>query len=149
MIAVDTNILVYAHRRDSPFHPQAAERIRALAESSGAWAIPWPCLHEFLAIVTHPRIYAPPTALDQALDQVDAWRESPSLTLIGETSVHHLDALRALAMNGKIAGPAFHDARIAAICLQHGVEALWSADRDFGRYPELKVVNPLIEGALH
>ena len=62
MIAVDTNLLVYAHREDSPWHDAAYGSIVELAEGRGPWAIPWPCLHEFLAIVTHPKIYAPPTS---------------------------------------------------------------------------------------
>ena len=57
MIAVDTNILVYAHRQDSEWHPSAARVIRGLAEGTSAWAIPWPCVHEFLAVATHPRIF--------------------------------------------------------------------------------------------
>lgn len=63
MIAVDTNILVYAHREDSLFHEQAYACLESLANGGAPWAIPWPCLHEFLAIVTHPRIYRPPTPL--------------------------------------------------------------------------------------
>jgi predicted nucleic acid-binding protein len=72
VIAVDTNILVYAHREDSPFHAAAFRRIAELAEAAATWAIPWPCLHEFTAIATHPRIYAPPTPLPRVLDQADA-----------------------------------------------------------------------------
>lgn len=143
MIAVDTNLLVYAHREDAPFHARAAERIEALANGLAAWAIPWPCIHEFFAIVTHPRIYAPPTPADLAIEQIEAWLESPSLTLLGETEVHWRE-LRALIESAHVAGPQVHDARIAALCLQHGVRTLWSADRDFGRYPSLVVVNPLI-----
>ena len=143
MIAVDTNILVYAHRADSPFHEAALERIVSLAEGAVLWAIPWPCLHEFLAIVTHPRIYAPPTPLARALDQIDAWVESPILRLLAETETHWA-RLRALLTHARIAGPQVHDARIVALCRQHGVRELWSADRDFGRFPELRVVNPLI-----
>lgn len=143
MIAVDSNILVYAHRADSPFHEAALERIVSLAEGAVLWAIPWPCLHEFLAIVTHPRIYAPPTPLARALDQIDAWVESPILRLLAETETHW-PKLRALLTHARIAGPQVHDARIVALCRQHGVRELWSADRDFGRFPELRVVNPLI-----
>ena len=76
MIAVDSNLLVYAHREDSPWHDAAFDRIRDLAEGRAPWAIPWPCIHEFLAIVTHARIYAPPTPVETAVDQVDAWLES-------------------------------------------------------------------------
>ena len=143
MIAVDTNILVYAHREDLPFHGAAAKRIAALAEGSATWSIPWPCVHEFLAVVTHPRIYVPPTPLLRALDQVDAWLESPTLMLLAELS-DHWSALRALIVGGRIAGAQVHDARIAALCRQHGVRELWSADRDFNRFAGLKVVNPLV-----
>lgn len=143
MIAVDTNILVYAHREDATFHKAAEKCMAALAEGLAPWALPWPCLHEFLAIVTHPRIYAPPTPLDRALDQAEAWLASPSLALLAESQAHW-SALRALLRGGRIAGPRVHDARIAALCVQHGVRELWSADRDFNRFPGLKVVNPLV-----
>ncbi|MBV8189335.1 MAG: PIN domain-containing protein [Alphaproteobacteria bacterium] len=142
MIAVDTNVLVYAHREDSPFHQQAAGRIAELAEGVAAWAIPWPCIHEFLSIVTHPKIYAPPTPLERALDQLDAWLQSPTLTLLAETQ-DYLTTLRRLLLSGRVSGPKVHDARIAALCQQHGVRELWSIDRDFGRFPALSVVNPL------
>ena len=144
MIAVDTNILVYAHREDSPFHDTAARRLAEIAEGAAAWAIPWPCLHEFLAIVTHPRIYAPPSPLSQALDQVDAWLESPTLLLLSESS-YHWNKLRLLLLTGRVIGPRVHDARIAALCRQHGVRELWPADRDFDRFDDLAVTNPLID----
>jgi uncharacterized protein len=143
MIAVDTNILVYAHREDSLFHLPAGQCIASLAESRTTWAVPWPCMHEFLAIVTHPRIYKPPTPLARALDQVDAWLESPSLTLLTE-SERHWAQLRTLLIGSKMTAGRIHDARIAALCLQHGVRELWSADRDFSRFPDLTVVNPLV-----
>ena len=143
MIAVDTNILIYAHRGDSPFHEIAAECIRRVAQSRSPWAIAWPCLHEFLAITTHPRIYNPPTPMPIALEQLEAWMSSPSLALLTE-SITHWQELKPLILAGRIAGPLVHDAKIAAVCLSHGVRELWSADRDFGRFPQLKVTNPLI-----
>ena len=73
MIAVDTNVLVYAHRVDSPWHVPARAAVTALAEASVLWAIPWPCIHEFLGVVTHTRIFSPPTPVERACDQVDAW----------------------------------------------------------------------------
>jgi toxin-antitoxin system PIN domain toxin len=143
VIAVDTNILIYAHRAESPHHQPAEISIRSLAEGSSPWAIPWPCVHEFLAIVTRARIYDPPTPLGIALRQVDTWLGSPGLALLSE-SADHWRELRAIATAGNIIGPRIHDAHIAAICRQHGVRELWSADRDFSRFPGLKVVNPLI-----
>jgi len=143
MIAVDTNLLVYAHREDSPWHEAALGRITALAEGKAPWAIPWPCLHEFLAIVTHPRIYAPPTPLEVALDQVEAWLEAPSLVLLAE-SEGYWPELRSALQAGRVTGAQVHDARVVALCRLHGIQELWSADRDFGRFPELAVRNPLV-----
>lgn len=143
MIAVDTNVLVYAHRRDSIWHAPAKVAVTGLAESTGAWAIPWPCALEFLAIVTHPRVYAPPTPLEAGLQQVDAWLASPSVVLLGEPT-HHWPRLRAVLAEGRVTGPRIHDARVAALCLAHGVREFWTADRDFGRFPALRTRNPLL-----
>ena len=143
MIAVDTNVLVYAHRRDSRFHDIARQRVAGQAEGRATWALPWPCVHEFLGIVTHPRIYRTPTPLAQAIDQVDAWLESPHLLLLGE-SAEHWPALKPILPAARVAGPQVHDARLAALCLQHGVRELWAPDRDFGRFAPLRAVNPLV-----
>ncbi len=143
MIAVDTNLLVYAHREDSPWHDGAYEQIANLAEGRATWALPWPCIHEFLAIVTHLKIYAPPTPLRGAIEQVEAWLESPSLVLLTESDGYWQE-LRAALELGKISGPQVHDARVAALCLHHGVSELWTVDRHFGRFPNLAVRNPLV-----
>ena len=143
MIAVDTNILVYAHRQDSRWHSQASACVRGLAEGRPAWAIPWPCLHEFLAIVTHPRVYAPPSPMEEALDQNDAWMESPSLVILGEPH-DHWSILRKQLVEGQIEVPMVHDARVAALCIGHGISELLTADRDFGRFSSLPSRNPLV-----
>lgn len=143
MIAVDTNILVYAHRRDSDFHLAAAEKVRELAGGREPWALPWPCVHEFFSVVTHPRVYDPPSTTEQAIDQIDAWLEAVSVVPIGEGAAYWTK-LCGLLHDGKVRGPAVHDARIAALCEAHGVRVLWTADRDFSRFPSLRAVNPLV-----
>jgi len=143
LIALDTNILVYAHRADAPFHKAAVDGVAALAQGRAQWCIPWPCVHEFFAIVTHPRIFAPPTPLVKAIDQIQAWLESPTLTVLAESAAHWTE-LRRLLEAGRIVGPQVHDARIAALCIQHGVRELWTADRDFSRFAGLNAVNPLV-----
>jgi toxin-antitoxin system PIN domain toxin len=142
VIAVDTNILVYAHREDSPFHDRARARLVELAEG-GAWALPWPCVHELVAIVTHPRIFRTPTPVALAVEMIEALFESPGLSLLGETE-GYWPVFRRLVEAGRISGPAVHDARIAALCVANGVRELWTADRDFSRFPELAVRNPLV-----
>ncbi len=144
MIALDTNLLVYAHREDSPWHKVAGEAIESLAEGSEAWAIPWPCIHEFLAIVTHPRIYEPPTPVTRAIEQVEAWLESPSLRLLAESG-SYWEQLQEVVKKGRATGARIHDARVVALCRHHGVRELWTADRDFGRFRGLPVRNPLVD----
>jgi len=143
LIAVDTNILVYAHRNESPWHESAKSVIRALVEEVAVWAIPWPCIHEFLTVVTNPKIHRPPTPMRLALDQVDAWLESGRIVFIGETE-RHWEVLGSVLLGGAALAAQVHDGRIAAICLQHGVSEFWTADRDFSRFPALKVRNPLV-----
>lgn len=143
MIAVDSNILIYAHRADSQWHATAAGCVRALAEDLAAWALPWPCVYEFLAIVTHPRIYSPPSTLQQALDQVAAWLASPSATLLAEAP-DHWATLQSVLTASRAVGPKVHDARIAALCIAHGVRELWTSDRDFSAFSGLTVRNPLV-----
>lgn len=144
MIAVDTNILVYAHRKDSVFHDAAARLMRELAEGASTWAIPWPCVHEFVAIVTRHNIWTDPTTAKRALDQVQSWSASPAVRILAETD-HHLDLLTDLMLRGQIVGAKVHDARVAALCIGHGVRELWTADRDFSRFPQLRTRNPLID----
>ena len=143
MIAVDTNILVYAHRAESGFHAEAFECLRSLAEGGKPWGIPVSCLHEFLSVVTNPRIFDPASKPEQALAQIDAWLASPQAHVMHSGS-QHWHILSELTRKAKLQGGQFHDARIAAICIENGVSELWSADRDFGRYKGLKTVNPLV-----
>ena len=143
MIAVDTNILVYAHREDSPFYKRAFTCIKDLAEGKTSWAIPWPCIHEFFSIVTHPRIYDPPSPIEYAVDQIDAWLKSPVLVLLSEATDYWV-ILKSIINSSQISGPMIHDARIAALCLQNGITELLTADRDFSRFHELKTRNPLV-----
>jgi uncharacterized protein len=143
MIAVDTNVLVYAHRAEHEFSAAARRCIAGLAQGRAAWALPWPCLHEFYAVVTNRKVFKVPTPRDRAIDQVNAWLASPTLTLLHETA-SHWEVLRGLLAAGQVSGPMVHDARIAALCLQHGVREFWSADRDFSRFGGLAVRNPLL-----
>ena len=142
LIAVDTNLLVYAHRKDSPHHEEAAAVLRQLTQGPAPWGLPWPCVHEFLAVVTHRRIYQPPTKMPLALQAMTAITDLPQVQILGETA-DHLSILGDLMRTPGVVGPKVHDARIAAICVGHGVSTMWSADRDFSWFSRLSVHNPL------
>ena len=144
MIAIDTNLLVYAYREDSEFYQVATENLRPVIEGSATWALPWPCVHEFIGVVTSGRVYKPASPLPSVLAFLESLFGSPQLHLLAE-SPGYFDKLRELALAAKLSGPRIHDARIAALCLHHGVRELWSADRDFSAFPQLKVRNPLVK----
>ena len=144
MIAVDTNLLVYAHREDTDFHERSITILTELAEGSRPWSIPWPCVHEFLAITTHPRIFNPPSPTSLALEAIDVWLSAPGCETLGE-GPGYFNTLKKQILDGKIRGGMIHDARIAALCIHYDVRELWTADRDFSRFPGLKTRNPLAE----
>ena len=142
MIAIDTHILVYAHRRESPWHDVAFRRLAELAASPVSWAIPLHCLVEFYATVT--RAYRPPSTPGEAIDQIETWLGAPRVRVL-EENAQTWYVLRDLLAAARIAGPRAYDARIAAVCLQHGVTELWTADRDYLAFPALRVRNPLVD----
>lgn len=142
MIALDTTILVSAHRAEHEWFEAASGVIRDLAESPVSWAIPWHCLVEFVAVTTHPRIFRPPTPQDLALGQVDNWLESPTLQVLTEER-GAWGTLRDLLLASEVIGPRVHDARVAAVCRTNGVSELWTAEGDVRRFPGLRTRNPL------
>jgi len=144
MIAIDTNILVYSHRRESRYHDRAADLVRDFAEGLERWAIPWPCIYEFFSVVTNRRIWRDSASTaQQAWRQIEAWSGSPSCTLLNEPE-EFLGILEPLINRARVRGPIVHDARVAAICIAHGVDELLTADRDFSLFPELPARNPLL-----
>lgn len=143
MIALDTNILVYAHREEMPQHARARAVVEEVADEPGAWGIPWPCVHEFLAVVSNPRVFKKPTPMATALSVIESIYELPNSVFLAEGETHFATLAQVLRA-AHVTGAVVHDGRIAAICITHGVRELWSADRDFSRFPQLTVRNPLV-----
>lgn len=141
MIAVDTNVLVYAHRAETEHHAAAAKALTALAEGPSHWAIAWPCIYEFLRIITHPRVFDPPLPARDAVESVESILDSPSLVMLGEGPTHRSHLRRAVVEGGASAN-LMHDAHIAALLSEHGVREILSFDRDFSRFPGLKLKTP-------
>lgn len=144
MQAVDTNVLIYAEVESNRHHNAALQLIKGLAEGSAPWAIPWPCAYEFLRVVTHPRVFHPPVPLQVALEDLRSILASPSLVLLAETD-RHVSILHQTILKSASTGNLIHDAHIVALCLEHGVSELLTADRDFARFEGLRVVNPFPE----
>ena len=142
MIAIDTNLMVYAHQQEAPFH-DAAKKVLAEVLGHEAVGIAWPCCHEFFSVMTHPKVWKQPFTSDEALACIEHLHRVPRVQVLSE-GADHLSRLQALCAKSQLHGGQIHDARIAAICLSHGVKELWSCDRDFSRFPALRVRNPLI-----
>ena len=141
MQAVDTNILIHAEVASSQQHDPALKVLKGLAEGALPWAIPWPCIYEFLRVVTHPRVFHPPVPLNIASADLRKLLASPSLFLLAETP-RHLSVMDQVVSQSGATGNLVHDAHIVALCLEHGVSEIITGDRDFSRFAGLKVINP-------
>jgi toxin-antitoxin system PIN domain toxin len=139
--AIDTNVLVYAAHAESPFQAIAASVLRELVEGDEPWALPWPCAYEFLKVVTHPRLFRAPLPMAEALDRLESVMDSPSLSMLGPGPSHRAHMRRAL-LEGGARGSLVHDANLLALLLENGVTEVVTADRDFSRFPSLRVSNP-------
>ena len=82
MYLIDTNILIYARRGETGLHGRAAARLVALAEGTERWALPIFCVAEFLRVVTHPRVFGPPSTLAQAAAFIEGIVTSPTCEIV-------------------------------------------------------------------
>lgn len=139
MKAIDTNVLIHAHREEMDKHKEALELIHDLAEGDTAWAIPVFCISEFLRIATHSRVFDPPTPLETALTAIEDLIQSPSVCLLFPQDGYWSIFTRVMRQ-GNALGNIVFDAQIVALCLEHGVQTLVSEDRDMRRFKDLEVI---------
>lgn len=143
MIAVDTNVLVAVYRHDARGHARAKVAVDDLVDTGRPWGLPWSVAHEFLAVVTQPRVWDHPATPSQAVAALSTWIRHPTCRLLAE-GPGYLERLADLLEGDDVRASRIFDARIAATCLVHGVDELWTADRDFSRFPALRTRNPLV-----
>ncbi len=139
MIAVDTNVLVHAHRQGSSHHEAAAAWLRRLAEGAAPWGLPVFVLGEFVRVVTHPRLFAEPSPLAVALDYLGALLESPTARLL-VPGPRYAELFAGQATAAEARGNLVFDAQIAAVCVEAGAGRLLTRDRDFHRFPSVEVL---------
>lgn len=141
MIAVDTNVLVYAHRKQLLQHETALAWVRYLAEGVLPWGIPVFCLGEFIRVVTHPRVMDPPSSLDQALNALEGLVESSSVRILCP-GTGFFELFCTMLRDADARGNLAFDAQIAAVCLEQGASKLLTFDRDFKRFLGLEIMTP-------
>ncbi len=138
MIAVDSNVLLRAHRTEADSHRAAVDALVELAEGADSWALPLFCIPEFLRVVTHPRVFHPPSTLAQAFEFLDRLLASPGC-LVLRPGPSFMELLRATVEQADARGNLVFDAQIAALCREHGVSTVLTRDHDFRRFASLKV----------
>ena len=139
MIAVDTNVLVYAHREELAKHEPAKRRLTELAEGAERWAIPVFCLGEFIRVITHPRLFDPPYTAEESRTALRRVLDSPSLRVLYPRHGFARLLTRAVVEADAIGNLVF-DAQIVALCRQAGVSRLMTEDRDFDRFGGLATI---------
>lgn len=138
MIAVDTNVLIHAHREESPKHIAAHAQVVALAESPSRWGIPVFCIGEFIRVLTHPRLFDPPYTAREACAALTRLLESPSLSVLCPGPDYPSLLVEAICEANAI-GHLVFDAQIVALCRESGVSRLMTEDRDFDRFKDLRI----------
>ena len=138
MIAVDTNVLVYAHRAESDLHAEAAGELLLLAEGTTAWGLPVFCAGEFIRVVTHRRILNPPSTLPQAVSFLEQVLASPSCRVV-RPGPDFVRLLTVASIEAGARGNLVFDAQIVALCREHGISTILTNDRDFRRFGDPRV----------
>jgi toxin-antitoxin system PIN domain toxin len=140
--SIDTNVLVFAYNQDTPQHKAAQEFLQAKIGEEETWVMPWPVVHSFLRLTTHPGIMPRPLSAREASAVIQAFVELPQLQLIGESpdfwEPYKKDLLQVSARGNLVP-----DVQIIALLKQNGVKTFFTADRDFRRFDGIKIVDPL------
>jgi toxin-antitoxin system PIN domain toxin len=143
VLAVDTNVLVYAADADSQFHAPCRAWLERQRARPDAWYTTWAILYEFLRVTTHPRVMRRPWAAPAAWDFVAALLASPGLGVLVPTERHPDVAAAVFSELPHLAGNLLHDAHTAILMREHGIGRICTRDADFSRFPFLEIVDPL------
>lgn len=141
MTLVDSNLLLYAYVPFSKHHEAARAWLEARFSESEPLGLPWVSILAFVRVSTNSRILDRPLSIDEAIKIVSAWLARPNVNVLNPGE-RHWEILQNLLVEGQAAGPLATDAHLAALAIEHGA-TLASADRDFSRFPGLKLLNPL------
>lgn len=141
MIILDANILLYAYTPTAVEHARARACLEELLSGPSPVGLPWQSVLAFLRVATNPRLSGARFSLEHVLSIVDGWLAQPNIRMLGPAD-DHWPFLRKVIRDGQVQGTLISDAHLAALTIEHG-GVLYTADRDFARFPGLRWTNPL------
>lgn len=141
MILIDANLLLYAYDPQSSHHADSQAWLETTLSGSQLVRFAWMTLWAFLRISTNARVYERPLSIAEAEQAVTSWLAQPVVGIL-DPGERHWEILRRLATSGQAAGPLVMDAALAAVAIEHGA-TLYTTDRDFARFTELRWANPI------
>jgi uncharacterized protein len=145
MKLLDANVLLYAYNSDSPHHEVCRKWLEGAFSDPEPLGLPWQTVLAFIRIATNPRAMARPLSAEQACGIAAGWLQHPNV-LVVEAAERYWTILKGLIVEAQVSGPLVSDAALAALALEHGA-VLYSTDRDFRRFRELKLVDPTVGSA--
>jgi len=145
MILVDANILLYAYDAGCPQHESCRDWLETVFRNNVALGFTWTTILSFLRLSTDSRVYRSPRSVEESSEIVSGWFEQPAVYVL-QPGEEHWAILQRLIRDGQARGPLITDAHLAALAVEHGA-ALCTNDRDFARFPGLRIVNPLMPSA--
>ena len=141
MLVPDVNVLVYAYREDADDHERYLSWLEDLAASEAPFGLVDPVLTGFLRVVTHPRVFDPPSPIHHALRFVDELKARPNATSIAP-GPRHWGIFTGLCRDAGVKGDLVGHAALAALAIESGSEWV-TTDRDYARFPGLRWRHPL------
>jgi toxin-antitoxin system PIN domain toxin len=141
MIVLDANILIYSYDKGSSQHAKARVWVEKIFSGLESVGLPWQTVSAFLRVMTNPRLPGSRLGLQHAAQIVDEWLEQPNVRVL-TAGDEHWSVLRRMIVEGQASGPLISDAQVAAVTIEYG-GVLYTADRDFARFPGLRWMNPL------
>ena len=142
MIIPDTNLLMYAYNTGSILHSDAKKWWEKILNSGSRIGIPWVVSSGFIRLMTHRKVLDSPIKFTSALEIVEGWMSFDQVSPINPGN-RHLAIFREMLEAAGVGGNLVTDAHIAAIGVEYQAE-VHSNDSDFGRFPGLKWINPII-----
>ena len=142
MFVVDTNVLVYAADKDSPFHNICFDLLQSSRTNQAAWYLTWSICYEFLRVTTHPRVFRKPWSAEGAWSFVSNLLKAPSIGVLVATD-RHKDLVQGLINElPHLSGNVMHDTHTAVLMREHGIKTIYTRDTDFHRFPFLEPIDP-------